>query len=219
VSYRWTLVAFGDPIYRGEGVRPLLRGQDLHPLPFSRTEVQQIAALYPERSQVFLGDEATEERAKALGKDVRFLHFAVHGLLDERFPLNSALVLTAPRISSPGKENGLLQAWELYEGVRWDADLVVMSACQSGLGQELAGEGLMGLTRAVHYAGARSVLAALWKVDDQRTEQFMASFYRHLQRGAAKDEALRATQMELAKSRAGASPFYWAAFALSGDWQ
>jgi CHAT domain-containing protein len=191
----------------------------LRPLPFSRTEVQNAAELYKGHAQVYLGDQATEERAKAIGTDVRFLHFAVHGLLDEKLPLNSALVLSIPSDSDVGRENGFLQAWELYQSVHWDADLVVLSACESGLGQEFQGEGLMGLTRAIHYAGARSVLASLWSVDDRRTEQLMSEFYLHLKEGKTKDEALRAAQLDLLHSRAGASPFYWAAFTLDGDWK
>jgi CHAT domain-containing protein/Tfp pilus assembly protein PilF len=228
-AYKIALAAFGDPAYGvatskdSEGNREvhsvLSRGGGLRQLPFSRTEVQEIVALYPQRNEVYLGAQATEEHAKAIGTDVRFLHFAVHGLLDERFPLNSALALTIPKVLGEGQDNGLLQAWELYEGVRWDADLVVLSACDSGLGQEVVGEGLMGLTRAVHYAGARSVLASLWSVDDRRTEQLMRAFYQHLRGGESKDQALRAAQLELIQSRAASSPFYWAGFSLSGDWK
>ena len=109
-------------------------------------------------------EQATEERAKTVGKGVRYLHFASHGLLDERFPLNSALALTIPARPAEGQANGLLQAWEIFEQMRIDADLVTLSACETGLGKELGGEGLIGLTRAFQYAGARSVLASLWSV-------------------------------------------------------
>jgi CHAT domain-containing protein len=225
------LAAFGDPRMPalgkenidGSGNMELRfaseRGFTFGRLPFSRQEVEGIAAIYPKRSQIFLGGDATEERAKALGKDVRFIHFATHGLLDERFPLNSALVLAIPDKVAEGKENGLLQAWEIFEQMRLDADLVTLSACNTGLGQELKGEGLIGLTRAFQYAGARSILASLWSVDDFRTMQLMKRFYTELHGGKPKDEALRMAQLELIHSHSASAPHYWAGFSLIGDWR
>jgi CHAT domain-containing protein/Tfp pilus assembly protein PilF len=225
------LVAFGDPAYpqsdQAAAGRPadaevrsaVDRGMSLARLPFSRQEADRIAALYPERSQKYVGAEATEERAKAVGSEVRYIHFAVHGLLDERFPMNSALALTLPEEAVEGRDNGLLQAWEILEQMRVDADLITLSACESGLGQELNGEGLIGLTRAFQYAGARSVLASLWKVNDFWTMQLMTRVYRELRAGRSKDEALRLAQLELRRSRRASHPYYWAAFSLTGDWQ
>ena len=223
------LVAFGDPVYPSpttdapadpelrEAVR---RGLALQPLPLSGQEVKSIAALYPQ-AEVYLGRDATEEKAKSIGPESRRLvHFACHGLLDERFPLNSALALTMPEKPAEGQDNGLLQAWEIFESVRLDADLVTLSACDTGLGREMAGEGLIGLTRAFQYAGARSVLASLWGVADRSTAGFMQSFYGYLHSGKPKDEALRAAQIDHIRERAGPShPFHWAAFQLTGDWQ
>ncbi|MCP4661409.1 MAG: CHAT domain-containing protein, partial [bacterium] len=91
----------------------------------------------------------------------------------------------------------LLQAWEIFEHVRLDADLVVLSACQSALGEERGGDGLLGLTRAFQYAGARSVVASLWQVSDRVTPELMVRFYRHLRSGKPKDQALQAAQIEL----------------------
>jgi CHAT domain-containing protein len=225
------LVAFGDPHVPVGGAQAMARGGDavlrsastrgfaFGVLPFSRQEVEGIAKLYPVGSRVYIGADATEERAKALGKDVRYVHFATHGLLDEREPLNSALVLSIPDKVREGGENGLLQTWEIFEQVRLDADLVTLSACNTGMGQELRGEGLIGLTRAFHYAGARSILASLWNVDDLRTMQLMQRFYRELHQGRSKDEALRAAQLELAGSQSAAAPYYWAGFSLFGDWR
>jgi CHAT domain-containing protein/Flp pilus assembly protein TadD len=225
------LVAFGDPHYprQGRGVSQstvdvevqssVERGLSLSPLPFSRKEVENVIALYPNRSKTYLGEEATEERAKSLGKDVRYIHFAVHGLLDQRFPLNSALVMSIPDKPTVGKDNGLLQAWEIFEQMRLDADLVTLSACNSGLGEELSGEGLLGLTRAFQYAGARSILSSFWSVDDLRTMELMTEFYSQLQAGATKEKALQAAQLKLLHSRAASSPYYWAGFTLVGDWR
>ncbi|MFL6417153.1 MAG: CHAT domain-containing protein [Bryobacteraceae bacterium] len=206
-------VTRGDPELRST---LLERGFEFSPLPYSREEVHSITALFPGRSQEFLDSEATEERVKSISKQVRYVHFATHGILDERLPLNSALVLTIPD-AVEGRDNGLLQAWEIFDQVRMDANLVVLSGCRTGLGEELSGEGLVGLTRAFQYAGAHSVLASLWSVDDRRTAQLMKCFYQHLESGASKDQALRAAQLEFLRTHA-ASPFYWAGFSLIGDW-
>lgn len=225
------LVAFGDPQYPGNNMNrgeraadaelrsATNRGLTLSPLLFSKAEVDAITSLYPGRSQKYEGPEATEERAKSVGTNVRYIHFATHGFLDEQFPLNSALVLTIPEKFEEAKENGLLQAWEIFEQVHLDADLVTMSACNTGLGQEQNGEGMIGLTRAFEYAGAHSILASLWSVDDLRTMQLMKHFYSGLLKGKSKDEALRAAQLSLLHSQPSSSPFYWAAFSLTGDWR
>jgi CHAT domain-containing protein len=237
------LAAFGDPRYpkdlaqSGESRDPLrrtlgvLRGFHWAPLPYSRREVERIAAAYPE-ARLYLGEEATEERAKDVAPKARILHFATHAYLDDRIPLDSALVLTIPEELAEGRDNGLLQVWEIFESVRLDADLVVLSACDSALGRELSGEGLIGLTRAFQYAGARSVVASLWSVSDQATAELMTRFHRHYAAGLSKDEALRQAQIELIRKPIqitivngqtvetdASAPFFWAAFQLFGDWR
>ena len=225
------LTAFGDPVYpprfatTGAEISDVRvraaaeRGFGFEPLPGTRREVERIAALYDEdATTVYLGAEATEEHAKSASPRARYLHFATHGLLDERFPLNSGLALTIPDELAEGSDNGLLQAWEIFESVRLDADLVVLSACESALGREVGGEGLIGLTRAFQYAGARSVVASLWQVADESTAILMEHFYHHLRAGKAKDEALRAAQLDLLRGAAQA-PYAWAAFQLHGDWR
>jgi CHAT domain-containing protein len=238
-----SVVAFGDPALspdspRGEQAsdpeRSLLMKMvtDLRPLPAAREEVDGIVALFPGSAEGFVGALATEERVKGLASHVRYVHFATHAVLDHDSPMESALVLAMPGDAKATSENGLLQAWEILEQLRLDTDLVVLSACDSGLGRELRGEGLLGLTRAFQHAGARSVVASLWRVGDQPTAALMVRFYRHLKEGAAKDEALRAAQMELiggsvpVRDRSGRTvgrdislPYHWAAFQLYGDWQ
>ncbi|MCH9649689.1 MAG: tetratricopeptide repeat protein [Deltaproteobacteria bacterium] len=237
--------AFGDPTYpesteelpevgnlKAARARSAFRGCGFkhEALPHTRREIEEIAALYPE-TRSYLAGEATEEAAKALGPDTQIVHLAAHGCVDDKFPLNSAVVLSMPEGFPEDRDNGLLQVWEIFERVRLKADLVVLSACQSGLGKELRGEGLIGLTRAFQYAGARTVAASLWKVDDEVTAELMVRFYRHLKSGKTKDEALRAAQMELIREpvlleggdgqtveRDASSPYYWAAFQLFGDW-
>jgi CHAT domain-containing protein/Tfp pilus assembly protein PilF len=236
------LAAFGDPVYPplprehtdaipNPEVRAVVRrGYTFSPLPASRREVEGIAGVYAGRAATYLAEHATEERAKAIGKGMRYLHFASHAVLDERFPLNSALALTIPARPAESQANGLLQAWEIFEQMRIDADLVTLSACETGLGKEMGGEGLVGLTRAFQYAGARSVLASLWSVGDDSTAELMTRFYGHLKAGKEKDQALRAAQLELIRTRrplkdsrgtalAVAHPFHWAAFQVIGDWK
>ena len=242
-SRQW--VAFGDPWFpprlaqgrpedigearlRSFSTRAQLQWQRL---PQSRREVEEIAALFPaDRRRTYLDREASEERAKAVGRDARIVHFATHGFVDDRSPFDSGLVLSIPEELAEGRDNGLLQVWEIFESVRLDADLVVLSACETGIGEIRGGEGIIGLTRAFQYAGARSVLASLWRVEDEATAELMQRFYRHLRAGKAKDEALRAAQLELIRrplrvpngrggwtKRNAAAPYFWAALQLVGD--
>jgi CHAT domain-containing protein len=229
---RATVVAFGDPSgpggAAGPGVGAAFRDPDLRsaavrglrfsPLPAARVEVAGLRRLFPQ-TVAWVGEEATEERAKALPPGVRYLHFACHGFLDEAMPLNSGLVLSLRDSPVEGEENGLLQAWEIFESVRTDAELVTLSACGTGLGREVVGEGLVGLTRAFHYAGARSVLASLWSVFDRSTAALMSHFYGALRAGAPKDQALASAQRLLIKDPRTRHPFHWAAFQLAGDWR
>jgi CHAT domain-containing protein/Tfp pilus assembly protein PilF len=223
------VIAFGDPDYSAvsgvgadskappSAVRSAVeRGLDLRPLPASRAEVEGLGRLYG--AQVYVGAQATEEKAKAVGKGASLIHFACHGLADEKSPLDSSLALSLPGGTHAGRENGLLHAWEIFEQVRLDADLVTLSACGTALGKEMSGEGILGLTRAFQYAGARTVLASLWPVADESTSTLMKSFYGYLKQGQSKDRALRAAQLDMIRS--GAShPYRWAAFQLVGDWR
>ena len=242
---RIALAAFGDPRYpqhfgsRNEDpigdvrLRSAVERNlfDFQPLPFTRHEVEEIARLFPKSTQTYLGLEATEERAKALNPKVRFVHFAAHAYSDDRDPLSSAVVLTIPEQLTDDRDNGLLQVWEIFERLRLDAELVVLSACETGLGETQGGDGLISLSRAFQYAGARTVAASLWRVPDRETAQLMLHFYRRLVAGQPKDAALRGAQLslirdpiqvtnrrgELVKSDASA-PYYWAAFQIYGDW-
>ena len=234
------LAAFGDPVYSeakktedSEFVfRSGLRMDELSPLPATRWEVESIGALFPGANRIYVGEEALEEEAKQLKVGIGLIHFACHGILDEKFPLNSGLALTIPEEMEEGRDNGLFQAWEIFEQVRIDADLVTLSACQTGLGGEMGGEGLIGLTRAFLYAGTKSVLASLWSVADVTTAEFMKRFYGHLKQGSTKDEALQRAQVAFIRKSTGikdetgtirqidvSHPLYWAAFQLIGDWK
>jgi CHAT domain-containing protein/Tfp pilus assembly protein PilF len=214
------LAAFGDPLPAADApagtTARSARAAALPPLPHSREEVERIAALFGAGARQYVGAAATEAQALAIGKDVRYVHFATHGLLDARSPLDSALVLAPPAAGQAG-DDGLLQAWEVRDRLRLDADLVTLSACESGLGREARAEGLIGLARAFQHAGARSVLASLWAIPDRSTARFMESFYGRLRAGVTRDRALQEAQLE--GVRQGAHPYHWAAFQLSGDWR
>ena len=110
----------------------------------------------------------------------------------------------------------MLQAWEVM-GMELSADLVVLSACETGRGERVPGEGLVGLTRSWQAGGARGVVATLWPVADEGTEGLMVSFHRHVRRGLAKDEALRRAMSEAASRRKTRAPYYWAGFFVTGD--
>lgn len=239
-----SLSVFGDPSYpletpeSIEAVKDwtlrgaLDRGFRFAPLPHSRQEAQEIAKIYGTEQPPFVGAEATETRLKDVARDTDILHLALHAQVDEERPLSSFLAFSIPEESDGNSDNGLLQAWEIFEQLRLDASLVVLSACESGLGKEVAGEGPIGLTRAFQYAGARSVLASLWSVTDITTAELMTRFHRYLRAGNSKDEALRLAQLDLIRapllvtdpSGSGreidaSPPVYWAAFQLYGDWQ
>jgi CHAT domain-containing protein len=113
-------------------------------------------------------------------------------------------------------EDGFLQAREIFR-LELDSDLVVLSACQTARGQILAGEGVQGLAQAFFHAGARSVVASLWNVNDERTATFMEAFYRHLADGQSKASALRAAKLDLLRDGSTSAPRYWAPFILIGE--
>jgi CHAT domain-containing protein/tetratricopeptide (TPR) repeat protein len=182
----------------------------------SRREVAGIAGLYgPGAARLYLDGEATEENVKdnELLRHARRIHFATHGLLDEKQPELSGLLLSR---GAGSREDGLLQVYEIFN-LQLDADLVVLSACDTGLGTMVSGEGLVGVTRALLYAGARSVVVSLWQVDDASTPDLMAGFYRHLDQDADKTESLRLAKLEMIRQGRFSHPYYWAPFILIGE--
>tara|TARA_R110002049_G_scaffold54869_9_gene152353 strand:- start:3210 stop:6596 length:3387 start_codon:yes stop_codon:yes gene_type:complete len=198
------LVAFGDPNFLSAtestaavNKRVGYNLAQLAPLPWTATEVKNIADTYPENSVIYTGAEATEERAKSVPGSTRFLHFATHAMLDVWHPLDTAIVLSAPDDPENAAENGLLSAWEIYEGLRVDAELVTLSACETALGGAYSGEGLLGLTRAFQYAGASTVMASLWNINDRSTSDLMTHFYKATAEGLPLAEALQQAQLAM----------------------
>ena len=207
-------------------------------LPMTELEANEIRRLYP-RSALLTKSEATEERVKELAGAHDVLHFATHAELNKEDPLSSAVLL-----SKGEKEDGRLEVREIF-GMDLKASLVVLSACETGLGALSSGDELVGLTRAFIYAGTPSVVASLWKVDDASTAQLMSSFYRNL-KSKTKVESLRQAQLDMIRGKTNTGllaqrgvggvaklgqtpaarssdsittshPYFWAPFVLVGD--
>ena len=189
-------------------------------LPFTRQEAERLMSLAPKNTS-FRAIDFDANRSNVLSSglgEYRYIHFATHGVLDTERPGLSALVLST--VDADGKpRDGFLRANDIYN-MKLSAELVVLSACQTGLGKEVKGEGLIGLTRGFMYAGAKRVVVSLWSVNDKATADLMANFYRGMlkynERPAA---ALRAAQIEMWKQKKWQSPYYWAAFTMQGEWK
>ena len=148
----------------------------------------------------------------------RVVHFASHGLLNSRHPELSGVVLSLVDERGRPKDESFLQARDVYR-LKLSADLVVLSACQTALGKDVRGEGLLGLSRGFMYAGAPRIVASLWQVPDRATSELMKHFYEGvLQQGLRPAAALRAAQIAIRREKRWTSPYYWAAFTLQGDW-
>jgi CHAT domain-containing protein len=183
-------------------------------------EAQAIADLVPAERRLLASGFAAS-RAAVLGSplaDFRYIHFATHGLVDSRYPGLSALVLSQFDEHGAGQD-GYLRLDDIYN-LRLDADLVVLSACDTALGREVRGEGLIGLTQGFMAAGARSLVASLWQVPDRATAELMARFYGHLLNdGLRPAEALRRAQLWAASEPRYRDPYFWGGFVLVGDWR
>jgi CHAT domain-containing protein len=194
--------------------------QNFARLRFSRTEAEAIARLAPpEATWKALDFDASRETVlePELGH-YRIVHFATHSVLNSEHPELSGVVLSlVDRAGHP--QNGFLRLYDIYN-LRLGADLVVLSACQTALGGEIKGEGLIGLTRGFLYAGAPRVVATLWEIDDRTTAEVMQRFYEGmLVRGERPAAAMRSAQISMWRSSGWAAPYYWAAFTLQGEWR
>ena len=215
------ILVVGDPATPEEALARYRR--ELGGLPAARAEAEAVRRQFGERSRVLLGADATEDATRRELPAADLAHFACHAIVDEALPMDSALVL-----SPTGETTGLLHAWEIVEDLELDADLVVLSACQTARGGERAGEGIVGLVRSLQIAGARNVVATLWNVADESTAVLMERFYRYLAGGEAPPSALRRAQLDLIRGpveteREGRtvtlrldSPRHWAPFVLVG---
>jgi CHAT domain-containing protein len=236
-----SVAIFADPVFDGRDPRmpaqylataesaepPILAqreatrgGTALARLPLSAREAQVIAGLVPESERfVAVGFDASRDAVLRTNlEDYRIVHFATHGLIDPRYPDLSSLALS--QFDSTGtRTNGFLRLPDIY-GLRLNADLVVLSACETALGRDIRGEGLLGLTQGFLYAGAKSLVASLWPVADRATAELMARFYDNaLKQGMRPAEALRRAQLSIAAEPRWRDPYYWSAFVLLGEWR
>lgn len=239
-AQQWAL-AFGDPVFSiadrrfrspepgggrpatGEGHAAWRRRTDdfastLPRLRWTGEEVEAISSVDPDGTVSFVGYEATRENLLSSSpRDFRILHLATHAVVDAARPRFSGLVLTT-RTAQGETIDGFLSLAEIRQ-LDLAADLVVLSACQTALGRQVSGEGLVGLTQAFLDAGASSVVATLWQIDDQATSAFMGHFYRLLKLGRTSTAALRQAQMLLRKESKWREPRFWAGFVLVGEWR
>jgi CHAT domain-containing protein/Tfp pilus assembly protein PilF len=205
---------YQQQVAQGSAVEQLVRrsGGALGDLPAVKQEVAQLRQLLGKQGVAVAQEgEATPERARQMAQGARVVHFACHARADNVDPLGSGLLL-APA----GSDEGLLTAADVVSKWRLRADVVMLSACETAVGQVRRYEGMYGLARAFLFAGARSVGASLWRVGDVSTAQLMGAFYREYVAGVGKAEALRRAQVELLRDKRYADPYYWSCFVLMG---
>jgi CHAT domain-containing protein len=189
-------------------------------LPFTRQEADRILAVAPAASNLRAVDFRANRSIATSGElsNYRYVHFATHGYLDTSRAGLSAIVLSL--VDENGKpQDGFLRTHDIYN-LKLPAELVVLSACETGLGKDVKGEGLEGLTRGFMYAGARRVIVSLWNVNDKATAALMQRLYvGMLKKKMTPAAALRAAQMEMLRVKQWESPYYWAPFLMQGEWR
>jgi CHAT domain-containing protein/tetratricopeptide (TPR) repeat protein len=223
------LAVLADPVFDPADARVSRRGAARPPatappsrrlsrLPFSRDEAESILALAPPNQRLRALDfdaNRTLATSAALG-EYRFVHFATHAVRDDRHPELSAVILSlVDRQGAP--QDGFLRLQDVT-ALRLNADLVLLSACETAIGKQAGGEGLLSLARGFFFAGSRRVIATLWRVDDEAAARLLQLFYRALLNGATPAVALRAAQQNMRQQKRWADPFYWSGFVLQGEW-
>ena len=218
-----SLIAFGNPAVGKETIARLQeveRGGAFEPLPEAEAEVMALGRIFgPGQSRVFTGANADEKSFKLLAPTYQTIHLATHGVLDNLHPLYSYLLLS--RADGDANEDGFLEAREIMN-MDLDADLAVLSACETARGRLGAGEGVIGISWAFFVAGCRTTVVSQWKVSSASTSRLMVNLYKHLrsdgsQVAATNATALRMAALELMKERRYRHPFYWAGFVMIGS--
>lgn len=211
------LLAFGNPALSPAMTKQAVafqRDASVGPLPDAEEEVEAIRRLYGGKDvKVLVGAAASEGTFKGEATRYRILHIAAHGIFDERAPMFSALLLAAPEGTS---EDGFLEAREIAD-LSLNADVAVLSACDSARGRHGIGEGLIGMTWALQVAGCPTAVVSQWKAASAPTARLMITFHRELLSGASKPEALRQAALQLLRDRRTEHPFYWAPFIVVGE--
>jgi CHAT domain-containing protein len=210
------------PASLNRAIRDIGRSQYIARLPASRDEANAIASVLrsgdPQAVQVALDFDASRAHVLTDGLTrFRLVHFATHGIVDARQPEMSGLILSL--VDRRGRrQDGYLRLGDIYK-LKLSADLVVLSSCDSALGKDLESEGIIGLPRGFLYAGAKSVIASLWKVNDDATATLMSRLYTRIKKGERPGLALRRAQLEMVRDEQWSNPYYWAAFVLQGDYK
>lgn len=192
-------------------------GKHITPLPHTEGEVRQIAMNLKRKdmfTKFFVFKDAREEVLKS-DEMIRYkyIHMATHGIINDHFPAASGLLLSQ---DSTGREDGILYTGEIY-AIKLNADMVVLSACETGLGKVVKGEGILGITRGWLYAGAKNLVVSLWKVADESTAVLMVDFYNYLFSGKSKAEALQQAKLKMINESKYNNPYFWAPFILIGN--
>ena len=213
------LLAFGNPVVGGETatrVKRVFMSEKLDPLPEAERLVNELGRMYgPGRSRVLTGAAAREEVAKSEAPKYRIVQLATHGILNNVSPMYSHLVLAQGDKASG--EDGLLEAWEMKD-LNLNADMVILSACETARGKVSRGEGMIGMTWAAFIAGAPTTVASQWRVESRSTTELMLEFHRQMLSGkVSKAEALRRAALKLKRTREFSHPSYWAGFVIVGD--
>jgi CHAT domain-containing protein len=181
----------------------------------SRSELNNITALFKANRTITLYRKEASEKAIKYKNLIgyKIIHFAAHTLIDDKNPGRSSIILA---LGQEGDEDGFLQMREIFN-LKMNADLVTLSACETGLGQLIHGEGIVGLNRAFFFAGANAVLMSLWAVHDEASSQLMERFYFYIKKGNSISDALRSAKIEMISSKNLSHPFYWAGFIAIGN--
>jgi CHAT domain-containing protein len=210
----YTYVGFAPSF--GESAASVIRGKRfaLSPLAFNKPEIENINTLLGEGT-VFADEAATENQFKAIASDYKIIHFATHGMANSNDPDYSLLAFTEVE---DDQENEFLYVSDLYN-LELNAEMVVLSACETALGKNFRGEGIMSLAKGFSYAGAKSIFTTLWSVNDQSTYNIIQAYYVYLQQGMDKDEALHLSKLDYIKNASDftAHPFLWSPYILIGD--
>jgi CHAT domain-containing protein/tetratricopeptide (TPR) repeat protein len=211
------LLAMGNPVSgpaEAERVKTLYQDRDLGSLPLAETEVRRLGRIYGEKqSRIYIGPEARESRFKAEAAAPNVLHLATHGILNNASPLYSYILLAGD--GEGDAEDGLLEAWELMQ-MKLNAQLAVLSACETARGRVGAGEGVVGLSWALFVAGVPATVLSQWKVASDSTSRLMVAFHQNRQNGMSDAAALRAAALTIRKDPVYRHPFYWAPFIAIG---
>jgi CHAT domain-containing protein len=212
-----TIAAFGGPDYPVDS--PIVREHNLGPLPGSVVEVESIRRLFGANASIFIGPMASEVNFRAQSQQAQILHCALHAHSDRHVPMDSALYFSIQPGTPPPESDGILSAWDIVDGPRISADTVVLSSCSTARGRVVAGEGIIGLARAFHVAGAKTLIVSQWAVPDHSTAELMKTFYEELAGGSSTVEALHHARQSVANYPELAHPYHWASFQIRGDWR